>query len=129
MRTPIVALTAKFTKHDIELYLHKGMNDFITKPYDEQDFFRKINHVLSIYRDKSVGNPLDNYLTVDGDFPEKLYDLTQLEQISRGNDAFVKKMVSIFINQTQDSLATIENNIEENNLENISRIAHRLNPA
>ena len=129
LRTPIVALTANAFKHDIELYLHKGMNDFITKPYDEQDFFRKINHVLSIYRDKSVGNPLDNYLTVDGDFPEKLYDLTQLEQISRGNDAFVKKMVSIFINQTQDSLATIENNIEENNLENISRIAHKIKPS
>ena len=72
---------------------------------------------------------MDNYLTVDGDFPEKLYDLTQLEQISRGNDAFVKKMVSIFINQTQDSLATIENNIEENNLENISRIAHKIKPS
>ncbi len=129
LKTPIVALTANAFKHDIELYLHKGMNDFITKPYDEQDFFRKINHVLSIYRDKSVGNTLDNYLTVDGEFPEKLYDLTQLEQISRGNDTFVKKMVSIFINQTQDSLATIENNIEENNLENISRIAHKIKPS
>ncbi|MBL0191798.1 MAG: hypothetical protein IPQ18_10770 [Saprospiraceae bacterium] len=46
MKRPIVALTANAFKHDIELYLHKGMNDFITKSYDEQDFFRKINHVL-----------------------------------------------------------------------------------
>lgn len=37
--TPIIALTANAFKHDIEMYLSKGMNDFITKPYDEQDIF------------------------------------------------------------------------------------------
>jgi PAS domain S-box-containing protein len=129
LKTPIVALTANAFKHDIELYLHKGMNDFITKPYDEQDFFQKINHVLSIYREKSIANPLENHVMNDGTLPEKLYDLTQLEQISRGNDAFVQKMVSIFINQTHESLVAIEKNIEEKTFENISRIAHKIKPS
>jgi PAS domain S-box-containing protein len=48
INTPIIALTANAFKHDIDLYLSKGMNDFITKPYDEQDFFRKIEHVLQL---------------------------------------------------------------------------------
>jgi PAS domain S-box-containing protein len=46
--TPIIALTANAFKHDIDLYLKSGMNDFITKPYYENDFFYKVEHVLSL---------------------------------------------------------------------------------
>jgi PAS domain S-box-containing protein len=46
--TPIIALTANAFKHDIDLYLKSGMNDFITKPYYENDFFYKVEHVLNL---------------------------------------------------------------------------------
>ncbi len=46
--TPIIALTANAFKHDIDLYLKSGINDFITKPYYENDFFYKVEHVLNL---------------------------------------------------------------------------------
>jgi PAS domain S-box-containing protein len=44
---PIIALTANAFKHDIEQYLAHGMNDYITKPYDEADFLKKVRQFLS----------------------------------------------------------------------------------
>jgi len=125
LKTPIIALTANAFKHDIELYLKKGMNDFITKPYDEQDFFRKINHVLSIQKIKSETISNEIY-AMEVKNQKRLYNLSQLEQISRGNNAFVVKMISIFINQTNENISIIHENIKDDNLENIKRIAHKI---
>lgn len=44
---PIIALTANAFKHDIEQYLAHGMNDYITKPYDEADFLKKVRKFFS----------------------------------------------------------------------------------
>lgn len=44
--TPIIALTANSFQKDIDLYLSVGMNDYISKPYTEEDFLRKITSYL-----------------------------------------------------------------------------------
>jgi len=44
---PIIALTANAFKHDIEQYLAHGMNDYITKPYDEIDFLKKVRQFFT----------------------------------------------------------------------------------
>ncbi len=40
--TPIVALTANAFKHDIDNYFAIGMNDYIIKPFEEEEFVNKI---------------------------------------------------------------------------------------
>lgn len=42
IQTPIVALTANAFKHDLENYFSIGMNDYIIKPFEEEEFIRKI---------------------------------------------------------------------------------------
>jgi PAS domain S-box-containing protein len=44
--TPIIALTANSFQKDIDLYLSVGMNDYISKPYTEEDFLRKVTPYL-----------------------------------------------------------------------------------
>jgi CheY-like chemotaxis protein len=41
--TPIVALTANVFKQDLDSYIAVGMNDFIIKPFDEENFFEKVS--------------------------------------------------------------------------------------
>ena len=43
---PIIAHTANTFVHDIDIYLSTGMNDFISKPYDEELFYQKMTQFL-----------------------------------------------------------------------------------
>ncbi|MEZ4909531.1 MAG: PAS domain S-box protein [Saprospiraceae bacterium] len=123
VKTPIIALTANAFKHDIELYLQKGMTDFITKPYDEQDFFRKLEHVLSISQQFT-----DEHKTYSKDF-KKTYDLFHLQQLSRGNDSFVLKMINIFIKLANESIDNMEASLEIQDFNTIKKMAHKAKPS
>jgi PAS domain S-box-containing protein len=127
--TPIIALTANAFKHDIDLYLQKGMNDYITKPYDEQDFFRKIEHVLSFSYDiLDVKNmEVEDIHILNMDKP--LYSLTQIEEISRGNEMFVKKMINIFSNVVIENTIILKEAFEKDDLDTIRKIAHKIKPS
>jgi PAS domain S-box-containing protein len=129
MEVPIIALTANAFKHDIDLYLKKGMNDFITKPYDEQDFFRKIDHVLSLSYDVLKADSTEYGFAKQTNRDQPLYDLSQLEKMSRGNAAFVQKMVNIFIDLTKENVARIEAALAENDIESIKKVAHKIKPS
>jgi PAS domain S-box-containing protein len=128
-QTPIIALTANAFKHDIDLYLKKGMNDFITKPYDEQDFFRKIEHVLSLPEDvlKLKKPAFDDENAHQMQKP--LFDLSQLQNMSRGNDDFVQKMLSIFVNLVDENTLSLEKAMASDDLETIKKIAHKIKPS
>ncbi len=45
---PIVALTANAFKRDIDRYLSIGMNDYVTKPFEENVPFNTIANTLNI---------------------------------------------------------------------------------
>lgn len=127
-QTPIIALTANAFKHDIDLYLKKGMNDFITKPYDEQDFFRKIEHVLSLAYD--VSKLEDTVFEPPKIAPQTpIYNLSQLEEMSRGNEAFVQKMTSLFIDLAQENTSLMEHALAEDDLDRLRKIAHKIKPS
>ena len=126
VNVPIIALTANAFKHDIDLYLAKGMNDFITKPYDEQDFFRKVEHVMSLSYDVlKVENEYSKTMTPH----TPLYNLTQLHQISRGNDQFVQNMVSLFITLATDNILVLEQAALIDDIETIKKTAHKIKPS
>lgn len=40
--TPIIAITANAVKEELESYIDKGMNDYITKPFEEKTLLTKI---------------------------------------------------------------------------------------
>ncbi len=46
IRTPILAMTAQATPAEIEACMHSGMNDYISKPFQEEVLFSKITHWL-----------------------------------------------------------------------------------
>ena len=115
---PIIALTANAFKHDIKLYLSIGMNDFIIKPYDEQEFFRKIQINISNYTNR---NNID-----DIDSMPQLYDLSQIKKISRGDEVFVNKIIELFIALCDENIPELERAKKNNDVDTVKKIAHKL---
>jgi PAS domain S-box-containing protein len=121
-KVPIIALTANVFKQDIDAYLAKGMNDFIIKPYDEQDFLRKISHCLQL-------QPNTTKKKTTTESHEAPYSLDFLEQMSDGNEEFVKKMAGIFCKLINESLQTIEDALGQLDIKTINEIAHKIKPS
>ncbi len=125
IETPVIALTANAFRHDIEQYLECGMNDYVTKPYEEQEFFRKISHYLKLSRQKQS----DANQEVSEKIHENLYDLTQLNELSHGNDAFLKNIVSLFVKLARETALKIREAIINNDLETIRKLVHSIKPS
>lgn len=124
--TPIIALTANAFKHDIDLYLRKGMNDFVTKPYDEQDFFRKIEQALNFSCEIL---PLELNSKIEIEKEEQLYDLTYLKNLQIGDKDFLEQMMEIFIDLAKNSTADIRKAFSDGDFEQVRRIAHKIKPS
>lgn len=127
---PIIALTANAFRHDIDLYLNQGMNDFITKPYDEQDLFFKIEHALTLHVSKELSQePLPSYPSQEVREVAQLYDLTPLENMARGDAQFIQTMVQIFVGLAQESVEKMDLALVSRDLTTLQRTAHKIKPS
>jgi CheY-like chemotaxis protein len=132
VETPIIALTANAFKHDIELYMRKGMSDFITKPYDEQDFFGKIDRVIRLSTaEKETRDAWSSSTKQALPMPNQLslYDLTYLENLSHGNDAFLASIIELFIQMAKENIDIFESALLTDDIETIKKYAHKIKPS
>jgi HPt (histidine-containing phosphotransfer) domain-containing protein len=56
------------------------------------------------------------------------WSLEKLRQMSKGNEAFVQKMLAIFLEQTPIRLTEMEKSYAEGNLHKLGEIAHKMKP-
>jgi len=122
LTTPIVALTANAFKSEIEKCKKAGMNDYVTKPFDEITLIETIAkhtiHKENILPEVKKNNQI-----------QKLYNLNSLNNLSRGNKEFVEKMIIIFIEQTTITIEKIKNAIEAENFIEVSQLIHKIKPS
>ena len=133
LTTPIIALTADAFKSEIDRCMEAGMNDYITKPFEEEVLFGAILRNLG-----SGAAPVGAVVDLpDAPAPERetergaaatLYSLEQLMKFSRGNLTDVRQMVELFIQQTPLSLAELRKALESHDLEAVHNTAHRIKP-
>lgn len=117
--TPIIAVSANAFRKDIDLYLSIGMNDYVTKPFNEAELFHAIQNHL---------NFLPNNYEATDESDDKKYNIEKLIEISAGDKAFVKNMIDIFIEHTPQTLLEINDSLGKEDYTNVSRLAHRIKP-
>ena len=124
LTTPIIALTANAFKTEIDKCKKAGMDDYVTKPFDEDILIETIaKHTVN----KTI-------LFQEPEFPTKsstnnLYNLTFLQNLSRGNNEFVDKMVAIFVEQTTDTIIKLTTAISIQDFKEVSRLIHKIKPS
>ena len=123
---PVIALTANAIKGENEKCIEAGMNDYISKPFDEEIFLKTIAKWLL-----PVSNFKENETDTRVNAPElanPLYDLSSLIAISRGNEIFIQKMVKLFCEQTPPLIEEMISAYLANNLEKMGDLAHKIKP-
>lgn len=117
---PIIALTANAFKHDIDLYLSVGMNDYLIKPYREDDLYSKIG----MFRNY-------NMIVEQTQIPKEekpLYSLTQLQEIGKDDKNFVDSMLRMFVNVVSQGIIQFKEHLANNDIESIRKLAHKIKP-
>jgi PAS domain S-box-containing protein len=117
---PIIALTANAVKGEMEKCIQAGMNDYLSKPFEEEDLIRLIAKWLG--RETRFGAAKANKKVVIA----PLYDLTKMKQITRGDEKFLVKMLQVFINETISGVANLQQAFERNDLKQVQFLAHRM---
>ncbi|MFY7965798.1 MAG: PAS domain S-box protein [Chitinophagaceae bacterium] len=127
---PIIALTAFALKGDEEKFLSVGMNDYLVKPFKENDLLNIISKWL-LQNKKSPSKVINTLNDITTTTPQnaKLYSLDTLKEISRGNEDFVKKMTTLFCDQTEIAVTEIKEHFANNELVKVSSLAHKIKPS
>jgi CheY-like chemotaxis protein len=106
---PVIALTANALKGDMEKCLDAGMNAVLTKPFQEAELLDLIA------RFAPQGRP-------EG----PLVDLSKLQDIARGDQAFVRRMIDLFIEQAPKTIDEMQRALAANEPLLVGDLAHRL---
>lgn len=128
--TPIVALTANAFKHDIQLYLSIGMNDFLIKPYKEEELYSKIETFCRKRKTVATNQETKSDLAKHtGSDNQKLFDLKQINVIANGDEKFIATMLSMFKNIVSDTIQKMNEALAANDIEAIKKLAHKIKPS
>ncbi|GGE67315.1 hypothetical protein GCM10011413_37470 [Pedobacter psychrotolerans] len=112
----IIALTASVVQGERERCIAAGMDDYLTKPIIEEVLIDVIDSWIK-------KKPLD---IPEPEFTQPLYSLEGLRIISKGREDFVTKMIELFCGQVPDALTNLNACFQENDLPQVSKLAHKL---
>jgi CheY-like chemotaxis protein/HPt (histidine-containing phosphotransfer) domain-containing protein len=121
-QTPIIALTANAFKTEIEKFKALGMNDYVTKPFEENTLLK----IISKYVNKSSSLLPSEEKNINIENEDLLYDLSSLKEMSHGDNGFIKKMITLFIEQIEAYLVQIQEANSKQDYDTIAKITHKI---
>ncbi len=110
LQIPIIAMTAHALAGEKEKCLGAGMDDYISKPINEEELYKLIN----------------KYVQSNSPHDTSVIDLEYLKVLSKGDEVFEKNMIRSFSIQMPEELNRLKSSIIDKNYEQIGSIAHNM---
>jgi signal transduction histidine kinase/DNA-binding LytR/AlgR family response regulator len=121
---PIIAITANIMKDELDHYMKSGMDDYVLKPYPENELFAKIADQL--------GFDDHDFSVTSGEAPPSValdkvdIDLKDIKRFSGGNKKAMAVILHSFINENKRNLESLEKSLINNDYPAISALAHKM---
>lgn len=120
-RIPIIAMTAHAMEGEREKCLKAGMNDYCSKPINEERLFEMIQkHLIH----ETAGSRLTTPAEKVNEKQAKVIDLNIVERYSKGDVEFRNELMQEFINTVPGAISSLETAIRQSNYSRIKEIAH-----
>jgi signal transduction histidine kinase/CheY-like chemotaxis protein len=106
---PVLALTANAFRSDLDRYLKAGINDCLTKPFKEEEFYRKL---LALVQPPET----------------PLYDLAEVHELADGDAVFVERMVKSFLLHIPPVVQQIRSATAAEQWPQVAKLVHHIKP-
>ncbi|MCX7966848.1 MAG: Hpt domain-containing protein [Syntrophorhabdaceae bacterium] len=127
---PIIALTAHAIKGDREKCLSAGMNDYITKPINSEEFYKTL--MKWIKPKKMMTSTSEDFIKVSGDeiieLPTKIegIDIDKALKRMEENKKMYLNLLRIFLKEYENEINRIKQLHDDNDVSSLTRIVHSL---
>ena len=136
--TPILALTANAFRADAEKYHAAGMNDTLSKPFDEAELLSKLASLIAGVQGPLVEVAYPPAVPVPAPLPAlaapdalaiPIFDLTLLTQTARGSAVFMNRILASFHTNTPSSVTELHTARAGTDWTAAAALAHKLRPS
>ncbi len=124
-KIPIIALTADVTTVDLAKCNSVGMDDYISKPVDEQILYTKI---VGLVKPSLLPEILNEDINIEKE-KEKCTNLEYLIQRTKSNPALMMEMISLYLEQTPPLVTAMKLGLQEENWNGLYAAAHKMIPS
>ena len=136
---PIVALTASVIKTEIDKCFAAGMNDYVPKPFKQDELFSVIAKYYKGRPKPSVPKvqepiPTNGQIPMNGQSESNpssatpVTDLSSLREITGGSDEQMKKYVRMFVDGVPSQLDAVATALAASDLDGARRRVHAMKP-
>ena len=119
---PVIAMTAHILPGEKEKCMSYGMTDYISKPFKEHELYTILNLYLS--RSANTNPSAKEVKTETGREQEVVVNLDDLYEMARGNQEFIREMISIFLEQNPEDIKALTLAGQQGDYNAIRAIAH-----
>lgn len=117
---PIIAVTADTMKGDRDICIRVGMNDYISKPFNPEGLFEKIER-LSLYSSKKEPTHSKSGAQTDGNVIDRRYLLDRY-----GDEDIVKDMLETFLEDAGMRIEETRRTFESGDIDYLLQQAHSI---